>query len=390
MRPRSSLLLLALLLGVLSGCSALGRKANQSLPEFLRSDPGREEKEKLAVLRRGRIEVTPEQRVAQKAAFDGAKAAFDAKDFEEAGDLFEEFVEDFPASEYDEVSRYLWVESTFLDGDYGRCFTACKSYALNHSISDRSKVIEEHAYVSGREYIEGRMSSFFGIFSNRGRGVEIMKWIVSTYPNSARAADAQWQLARYFVEDEDWELATPAFDLLAQNYTNSEWYTAARYYQGYCRYRRVKGDYYDPKINADARERIVTYIKDFPQGEWRDDALRMLQWLESIESDRMYKVADWYESMGKAYSARYYYLKLVADWPKSNAADRARLRIAALVDVVPEVAQEQLEAEERRLAVARGRGPASRASTTDSRPTVIEPKTSSESLPSTRPSGGSN
>jgi len=72
--------------------------------------------------------------------------------------------------------------------------------------------------------------------------------------------------------------------------------------------------------------------------------------------------------MGKAYSARYYYLKLVKDWPNSEAAARAKIRIAALVDAVPDVSEEQLALEERRAAAQRGDGPASRASTTDSRP----------------------
>lgn len=388
MRPRSSLALIALLLSILPGCSAIGRKMNQALPDFMRSDPGHEEKERLAVLRRGRIEVTPEQRAAQKAAFDAARAEYDAKDYEEAGELFAEFVEDFPASEYDELARYLWVDSAFLDGDYGRCFTACKSYALNHVISNRSKDVEEKAYVSGKEYIEGNMSSFFGIFSNRGRGIDILTWVVTTYPNSSRAADAQWLIARYHVEDEDWEKATPIFDRIAQDYTNSEWYPAARYYQGYCRYRRVKGDYYDPQINADARERITSYLTDFPTGEWRADAQRMVAWLESIAADRLYNVAEWHEDMGKAYSARYYYLKLAKDWPKSAAAQRAQVRIAALVDAVPDVAEEQLAAEERRLAVARGLGATSRASTTETRPTVVEPTQNAASRPTTRVGGG--
>ena len=368
MSSRSLTIVCALALVALTGCSALGRKVNQALPEFIRSDPGKEEKERLAILRRGVIEVTPEQKAAQKAAFDVAKAAYDAKDFEEAAELFEEFVEDFPASEYDEAARYLWVEASFLDEEYSTCFSACKSYALNHAISNRSRDVEERAFLSGREYIEGRQSAFFGIFSNVGRGIEILKWVVSTFPNSARAADSQWLLARHYLEEEDWETAVPNFDLLAKNYSNSEWYPIARYNQAYCRYRRVKGDFYDPAINREARSYVDAYLKDFPNGEWRTQAQEMAVWLERTAAERLYNIADWYEGMGKAYSARYYYLKLVKDWPNSDAAARAKVRIAALVDAVPDVSEEQLALEERRAAAQRGDGPASRASTAETRP----------------------
>jgi len=145
-------------------------------------------------------------------------------------------------------------------------------------------------------------------------------WIVQTYPNAPCAPDAQWQLGRYYVCDKDWPKATAAFDYLVKQYPNSEWFPGARYYAAYTRYRQVKGTRYDPGIVRESRARFASYVKDFPTGQWRPDADRLICILDNIAAQYLLNVAEWYVGQGKCWSARYYVEKLISLHPNTNAA----------------------------------------------------------------------
>src|SRR5262249_3893692 len=149
------------------------------------------------------------------------------------------------SSEYDEEARFLLGESHFRDGSFSNAFTAFKEYAEAYPVSNRAPTIEENVYHMGCCFLSGKKRTFFGLFPNKGVGEEMFIWLVQTYPNAARADDAQWALGRYYVCDQDWPKAVAAFDLLVKQYPHSEWLPAAKYYAGYTRYRQVKGKIYD-------------------------------------------------------------------------------------------------------------------------------------------------
>ncbi|HYC76294.1 MAG TPA: outer membrane protein assembly factor BamD [Planctomycetota bacterium] len=358
-RTRVAVLLAAVVF--LPACRSLSRDINQSLPGFLRSEAGEEELERLAVMRRARTEATPEEKAAWKARVDEAKAWYAAGDWEEAGDLFESFLEDHPGTEFDEECRFLFAESRYREDELAEAFSAYKSYALNYPISPRNPTVEERLYDAGREYIEGRRSTLFGIFTNTSKGVEILTYLVETFPNAERADDAEWLIARYHLDDEEWDKAAASFDLLVTQYKTSEWTPAARWFSAYCRYRRVKGDVYDPEVIEQARQRFADYVRDYPAGEWRPEAERILAILDATAAERMYNVAEWYRDQDKDYSARYYYLKLIKSWPQSEAAARARARYAEVAGAEPTEGDAEALERERREAAAEA--PASRPET---------------------------
>ncbi len=384
--PRVGKGLLVVVLLFAPACRSISRDVNSALPAIFRSEPGEEELERLAVLKRGRVEMTPEERAARQALVEEAKAVYAAGDFDAAADLFEDFLDEYPGTEFDEECRFLWGEAHYRDGSFAAAYGAFKSYAVNFPVSSRAALIEERLYDIGRDYLDGNQSALFGIFSNRSKGLEILNHLVETYPNAERADDAKWTVARYFVDDEDWEKAIPTFDFLVLQYKNSEWFPAAKWFAAYCRYRRVKGDFYDPIVVEDARRGFAEYVKDYPAGEWRPQAESIIAELDASAAERMVQIGEWYIDQDKPYSARFYFLRVKQDWPGSEAAKRAEALYAEVALAEPETPEEELRLQEEFSRRALPSGPVvTPPSAPESAPTVPVPAVP-ESMPASRES----
>lgn len=325
--------LIILLPAFCCACSGLGREFNQALPEFMRSDPGAKEKEIYANVRRAR-EWSEAELADQRRLFEQAREAFRDGRHDEAASLLEDYLERYPVSSRDEQVRFLLGRSHYEDDEYQAAFSAFKDFAELYVVSDHTSEVMEYEYRMGKDFIEGNRSILFGIISNRGRGEEILNHVVERFPNGERAPDAQWLLSRYYMKEESWEKAAGAFGFLADNYPDSEWFGAARYYQAYGLYRQVKGPQYDPGIIRRAREAFEAYLRQVPEGAWREDAVTLRDQLERMEAEHLLLVGEWYLDQGRPYSARYYFESTRVRFPGTPAAERAR-ELLRRPDVTP-------------------------------------------------------
>lgn len=328
--PRHVLFLVLVLAVLFSGCRGLGRKFNQALPAFLRSDPGAKEMSIFAEVAQTR-EWTPEELKAQEDLFNKALKAHSKKRYDDAADVLEDYLDLYPTSRFDERARFLLGESYYLDGQYGRAFEAFKDFNDLYLLSDYSPQIAEYQYQIGLSYIEGRQAVFFGIFSNKSRGEEYLNHVVERFPTSKRAADAQWAIARYYMSDREWGKAADAFKFLTDNYEQSEWYAAALYNEAYCLYRLVKGVAYDPQVMKDARKAFERYLREFPDGDWSAEAASFRDEVWALEAGHLLLVAEWYIGRGHPYSSRYYLEQVRVRFPGTKAAERA----ATLLEDLP-------------------------------------------------------
>lgn len=324
---RNAALVLASLVFLL-GCRGLSREFNQSLPDFLRADPGKEEMQIFAKVRQAR-EWSEEDLSRQKDLFDEIETDYREGRFETAGDLLEDYLEQYPGSQYDERARFLLGNARFKEDAFEKSFSAFKDFSALYPVSDLGAEVVELEYVMGKDFLDGLRSTFFGIFSNASIGEKIMEHIVENYPSSARASDAQWALARYHMRDEDWPKAQAAFRFVATQYPTSEWYTPALFYAAYCQYRQVKGAPYDPTTMRGTREGFELFLRESEGSPWRNDAKEIVLEMESLEAEHILVIAEWYVGQGREFSARFYFMKVVTLYPQTSAAERAKAALAA-------------------------------------------------------------
>lgn len=345
MKSTITLLLAALALG---GCSSIGRELNQAMPAFMRYEPGQEEMEIFMQVRKGR-EWTPEDLADQERIATEARSAYAEGRYGDTVVLVEEYLERYPTSSFDEEIRFLLAESHYASDDLSDAFKACRDFSALYPVSPRSAQIMDMEYAIGKEYIEGRQNSFFGLLSNTKRGEEILNHLVETYPSGQRAADAQWLICQYYFGSEDWPKAEGAFQLLAENYPRSEWYPAAMFYTAYSAYRQTKGLEYDPATMYRARAAFGDYLSQVDNPQWAAEAKAIVAALEDLEAGHLLYVGKWYLGQGKPYSARYYLNAVIAKYPESGAAVEAEQSLPELADLrltAPETEDESAPAPE--------------------------------------------
>ncbi len=316
-------LVLLALVPVLTGCSGLSREINQALPEFLRSEPGEEEMKIFRDVSRARG-WTEDDLVEQDRAVEDVRQFRKNRNWDDAVDRIEEYLEAFPVSRHDENMRFWLGDSRYQDDQWQQAYAAWREFSLLYPLSDYSLGLTETLYSMGQAFLSGERSGFLGIFSRKGVGVKILNHIVEAYPAMPRAPDAQWSLAQYHVKEEEWAEGEAAFHFIVDQYEPSEWYQPALYYVAYCRYRQVKGPAQDPQMMLRAQESFERYLTLVPDGEWREDAGRIAAQLEELRAEHLLGIGEWYLGQGKPYTARFYLTSVVTRFPQSESAKRAR------------------------------------------------------------------
>jgi len=314
---------LALLI-TLTGCTGLSREINQALPDFLRSDPGEAEMAIFRQVRQAR-EWSDEDLAEQDRLVAEIAALRGEKEWSDAVDHIDEYLEQFAVSRHDEKVRYWLGDCQFQGDEWERAFNSWRDFTLLHPVSDYNVGLTETIYLIGREFLAGNRSRFFGIFTRTGVGLRILNHLIESFPSSPRAADAQWTLAQYHVKDEAWPDAEAGFAFIVEQYEASEWYHPSLYYLAYTRYRQVKGQKYDPEMMRRAQADFETYLARSPDGAWRSDAEEITQELEELRAGSILNVGEWYLDQGKPYSARYYLMATITRFPTSAAAARAKV-----------------------------------------------------------------
>ena len=107
------------LLLLLPSCGSFGRKFNQGLPEFLRSDPGADElaryRERVRVLKR-----TKEEADEARVAFERCRDFFDEGDYENANTALVDYLKQYPDTTDDKEARFLLIKARLGDEAAGR------------------------------------------------------------------------------------------------------------------------------------------------------------------------------------------------------------------------------------------------------------------------------
>lgn len=316
-----TLLLLVLASGLLSGCSGFGRKINQALPEFLRSEPGEQEIERLGKRRRS-LARTSEEAAQIRMTYEQAAALYKGGEYEEAAEATEDLLEIYPDSAYDQAARLLLIRAYMEDDEYYDAAVALRKFLELHPVSERSGEVEDLAYSMAEGYLSGEQDLW--IFDRRADGIKLLEDLVIHFPNGRLADDAWWRISQYHMEDENWIEAQAAFDAIVDRHKESEWAPVSLYYRGYCRFMRIKGVEYDRENMIAALKDFDRYLKDYPDGGEASEALSRANEVRESLARKNVEIARWYEGGGHSGAARFYYRSTVARYGNTKAADEAR------------------------------------------------------------------
>jgi len=276
-------------------------------------------------------------------AFDVAKARFDAGDFETAADTFETVATEFPKSPRAEDANFYRALSIYKDGDASGAFKQFQEFAKNNRTSPHLPEVEETLFQLGLDYLDGRAKGFLGIFTSESSGVEVLEYVLTTFPRGKRGIDSQRILANYYFQDEDWPAALAEYQQLSKNYPRSEWKPVSDFRLGLCYLEQSRGWEYDRDLLVKAKATFEGYIHDFPEGSNVEEARAHVADITATLAEKDYRKATLYMFWEQWTSAKIFLEDVLRSYPESAWAARAKEDIVR-VDAALEAARAEAAA----------------------------------------------
>lgn len=237
--------------------------------------------------------------------------------------------------ENESLKENPWLPAAYrLRGDalvaLGHEYRALYDYeevAIEYPGSEEFRIAVEREVDIAKQYIGGLKVRFLGIrIADGGEiAVELLIRAQERLPGSDVGEDAMITLANYYFDRNKMALASEAYDLYLINYPNGPNHIEARRLRIFAEVLGFKGPEYSTTGMINARIQTRDFIRRF--GEEMHDETINEEFLEQIDESlaaRQLKSAEWYMGQRDSVSARFTLERLIADYPDSAAAARAR------------------------------------------------------------------
>ena len=261
--------------------------------------------------------------------FAAAEASREAGDLDTAEDLYERVYEDYPKSPERIEAGWLEAEMMFAQGDYKAAKTAFQEFYEKHRMY-RLGELENRLYVIGDSLFEDGQSGLLGlgVFPTSALGIGTMQWIVDNLPKGSRADDALMFMARANMDLREYLEATIQLEMILEHYQQREWVFEARYLLGEALLAENRGADYDLLVLRQSKAIFQRYIEII-----ENDEVRRTEYAERVErakervveidrrlSDKNLKIAEYYISVQRDESAKFYLETAIRMYPDTDAA----------------------------------------------------------------------
>lgn len=264
----------------------------------------------------------------------GSDALAEARGYAAAGD-WEESWDSLRDLDSDDLDRATLVDFSLMTGDAAweteRFAQALRYYeqflSLRGPASD-SRLAEQRTYQVASEMLEGKHRTLM-IFANRWRGRSALQNLAAFAPESPYAPEALATVANYSYDRERYDEAAIDYRLLLARYRNSEWGDLATFRLGMCGYYSALDAETNRQLIRVSRLQLDEYLRLYPEGRFRDDALEASVALHELEANYYIQLADYYQRI-EVPSATARYLEIASGFEGTDAAARASARLAAM------------------------------------------------------------
>jgi outer membrane protein assembly factor BamD (BamD/ComL family) len=290
------------------------RQAEAKLRELLSADPkGRHEKEAreyLDVINGLLKESDPERRAVYYAVTRLLEPGY-------GGDstVFKSAAKQFRGSSVGETARFYQAECLYRQGELWSAFDVYEQFLQEYAASSRRRAVVEREYVIGQALQDQHQLS---------RAEDVMEAVAHNASNGPLADDALMFTGRAQLDRERFEDARTTFDLVAQGYPKSKWNRAAIFMSGVADLRHSRSSPDNEMLLERAQRAFEIYLRDQPDGQFADEAKKLLSECKEKEAQTLVDVAHFYEKRDKPAAAAVYYKMVLAEYPESVSAESAK------------------------------------------------------------------
>lgn len=284
-----------------------------------------------------------EYRLDSRRSWDRVETVAPSPDEQTIAEARRALAQDKPGQAYDILDEWLEAnseapsplvpEAYLLRGDallaMGKEFKALYDYEAvirGYPQSDAFRVALERELEIGLDYANGLQRKVWGmrIGESEDIAVEILIRVQERLPGSALAERASIELADFYFERRDMDLAREAYDLYLVNHPGGPNRMKAMSRRIYAEVARFKGPRYDAAGLLNARVRIEDFAARFPaQAEQTGLNESLTSRIDESLAAQYLDTASWYLKSEDRASAKYTLRRLIREYPHTIAAEEA-------------------------------------------------------------------
>ena len=165
------------------------------------------------------------------------------------------------------------------------------------------------------------------IAAGKTSGVKALEKMIETDPYGPRSDEAQFTLAMRYFDRKNWVEAAESFAVILEQYPDSRYREDAMFLRAKASYLDNTGPQRDPLPFEEARQVLLEYLKEFPNGKNAKEASGLLERANNALAQKLFLVGEFYQSGKHPRAAERYYGAVVMKYPKSPWAKRARAQL---------------------------------------------------------------
>jgi len=261
---------------------------------------------------------------------DYAKSFYEAESYEDATKEFEKLLNHYPRAREAPVAQY-WIGR--INEDLGNNFDAFKEYQVvieKYPFSDKSAEIVKRQYDIGNALLDGNEEKSKFMSTLKGTNydiIEVFRTVIKNAPYGDYAPPSQYKIGLYLMENNLYLEARDEFELVLNDYPDSEWAQAAKYQIALADSHRSSDSAYDQRITQAAVEEFEEFLEIYPDAELSEKAKEQVLKLREKEAENTFMIARYYEKQKAFKAAKIYYQTIVDDYKDTLWAKKALNKI---------------------------------------------------------------
>ena len=257
---------------------------------------------------------------------ESARQSFDRKDYERAVTLASRVARRHADGAEAEEAMLVWSDALFEQNKYVSAYEVCEKLLDAYPRSTHRTAVLRRELKIGEALTRAELDLYVTRISRITEGVKMMNRVVERAPFGPLADDAVLAIADAHLRAASYEEARDQYDRLLKNYPNSTLTLRARVSRALCSYRMSSDAAYDTAPAEEAKRELEVLSR--VSGD--EELARRMTEMRDLLAHGDYSTGLFYVQRGNFRGAQRYMGAVIAKYPKSEFAARAKRILASL------------------------------------------------------------
>jgi outer membrane protein assembly factor BamD len=264
--------------------------------------------------------------------FDWAMHFYKKQDFKRAAEEFVRLTKQYKDSDLAPESQYYAGRSYEELGKYWFAYENYQKTVDNYPFTKRLDEIVEREYNIANIFQTKDTPKLMDLELSMAleRSVTIYQKVVDNLPFGKYADKALYKMAESYRRLYKYNEAMEAYERIINDYPNSPLVPESKYQLAFTVYEASRDPDYDQEHTDEAIKKFEKIAESTAIPAIAEEADKAMEHLKNRKADSLLKIADFYEKRKKYASALFYCKDIARQYPETEAAKVAELRIEYL------------------------------------------------------------